>query len=111
MGTKTKLNAEVKRVEFVCDMMSYTVLRGRWCNITVLHQVRRKVINSKNSFYEKLEQLFYHLPKYHMKNLFGDFKVKLLNKQLGIQVYIRIVMIMVKYKTLTHQKIVVPAPH
>jgi len=37
------------RVEFVCDM-SYTVLRGRWCNITVLHQVRRKVIIQKIVF-------------------------------------------------------------
>jgi len=37
----------VKRVEFVSDTMSYTVLRGRWCNITVLHQVRIKVITQK----------------------------------------------------------------
>jgi hypothetical protein len=27
----------VKKVEFVSDRMSYTVLRGRWCNIIVLN--------------------------------------------------------------------------
>jgi len=27
----------VKRVEFVSDRMSYTVLRGRWCNIIALN--------------------------------------------------------------------------
>jgi hypothetical protein len=45
----------VKRVEFVSDRMlyPYVVLRGRWCNITVLkymHQVRRKVIIQKTVF-------------------------------------------------------------
>jgi hypothetical protein len=27
----------VKRVQFVSHRMSYTVLRGRWCNIIVLN--------------------------------------------------------------------------
>ena len=31
---------------------------------------------SKDSFYEELEQVFDHLPKYHMKILFGDFNAK-----------------------------------
>jgi hypothetical protein len=30
----------------------------------------------KNSFYEELEQIFYHFPKYHMKILLGDFNAK-----------------------------------
>ena len=28
----------VKRVEFLGDMVSYIVLRGRWCNIILLHE-------------------------------------------------------------------------
>ena len=31
---------------------------------------------SKDSFYEELEQLFDHFPKYHMKILLGDFNAK-----------------------------------
>ena len=27
----------VKRVDFVSDRVSYIVLRGRWCNVTVLN--------------------------------------------------------------------------
>jgi hypothetical protein len=48
----------VKKVEFVNGRMSYIVLRGRWCNITLLkcmHQRRKKVMIQKNSFYEELE--------------------------------------------------------
>ena len=30
----------------------------------------------QKSVYEKLKQIFYHFPKYHMKFLFGDFKAK-----------------------------------
>jgi endonuclease/exonuclease/phosphatase family metal-dependent hydrolase len=32
---------------------------------------------SKDSFYEELEQVFNHFPKYHMKILLGDFNAKL----------------------------------
>ena len=31
---------------------------------------------SKGSFYEELEQVFNHFPKYHMKMLLGDFNAK-----------------------------------
>jgi len=31
---------------------------------------------SKDSFYEELEQVFYHLPRYHMQIIFGDFNEK-----------------------------------
>ena len=33
--------------------------------------------DSKDSFYEELEQVFKHFPKYHMKIILGDFNVKL----------------------------------
>ena len=32
-----RIVSAVKRVEFIGDRMSYKVLRGRWCNITVLN--------------------------------------------------------------------------
>jgi hypothetical protein len=58
--------------------------------------------DSKYSFYEELEQVCYHFPKYSMKTLL-DFNAKverenILKATIGIdvlQVYIRIVMIMV----------------
>ena len=53
-----------KRVEFVSDRMSYIVLRGRWCNIIVLNVYAPsdgKSDNSKDSFYEELEQVFDNL--------------------------------------------------
>ena len=50
-----------KRVEFVSDRLSYIVLRGRWCNIIVLNvhaPSDEKSDDSKDSFYEDLEQVF-----------------------------------------------------
>jgi hypothetical protein len=32
--------------------------------------------DSKDSFYEELEQVFGHFPKYHVKILLGDFNAK-----------------------------------
>ena len=32
--------------------------------------------DAKDSFYEKLEHVFYNFPKYHMKILLGDFNAK-----------------------------------
>jgi hypothetical protein len=52
--------------------MSYIGLRGRWCKIIFLN-VRglsdEKSGVSKESFYEELEQVFHHFPKYHIKSL------------------------------------------
>ena len=51
----------VKRVEFVGDRVSYIVLRGRWFNIIALNvhaASEEKSDDSKNSFYEELEQFF-----------------------------------------------------
>jgi exonuclease III len=68
-----------KRVEFVSARMSYIVLRGRWCNIIDLNAqapTERKGDGSKDSFYEELEEVFDHFPKYHMKILLEDFNAK-----------------------------------
>jgi len=62
----------VKKVEFVSERMSYTVLRGGWCNIIVLNvhaPSDEKSDDSKDSFYEELEQVFDHFCRYHMKIL------------------------------------------
>jgi len=68
----------VKRVEFVSDRLSYIVLRGRWHIIVVNVHVpsEEKSDESKDSFYEELEQVFDHFPKYLMKMLLGDFNAK-----------------------------------
>ena len=50
----------VKRVEFVTHRMSYTGLRGRCCNITVLNvhaTSEEKSDDSKDSSYKELEQV------------------------------------------------------
>ena len=49
------------------------------CNIIVLNlhaPSEEKRDNSKDSFYEELEQVFDHFPKYDMKILLGDFNAK-----------------------------------
>ena len=74
-----RIASEIKRVEFVSDRVSYIVLRGRWCNIIVLSvhaPIEEKGDELKDSFYEELEQVFDHFPKYHLKILL-DFKSKL----------------------------------
>jgi hypothetical protein len=59
--------------------MSYVVLKGRWYNIIVLNvytPTEEKSDDSKDSFYEELEEVFDHFPKYHMKILLEDFNEK-----------------------------------
>jgi len=49
--------------EFVSDMMSYVFLRSRWFDIIVLNVCaasEEKRDDSKDSFYEELEQVFDH---------------------------------------------------
>jgi hypothetical protein len=68
-----------KRVEFDKDRVSYIVLRGRWFNIIVpnVHApCEEKSDESKDSFYEQLEQVVYHFPKNYMKILLGDINAK-----------------------------------
>ena len=66
--------------DFVSDRMSYIGLGGRWCNIVVLnmHAPReQKSDDSKDGFYEALEEVFDHFSKHHLKILLGDFNAKL----------------------------------
>jgi len=44
---------KVKRIEFVSNRVSYTVMRGRWCNMVVLNEhapSEEKSDDSKDSF-------------------------------------------------------------
>jgi len=73
-----RIISAVKRVEFVRNR-SYIVLRDHWCNIIVLNMhapSEEKSDDTKDSFLEELQQVFYHFPKYHMKILLGDFNAK-----------------------------------
>ena len=59
-----RILSAVIRVEFVSNRMPYIVLRGRWCNIIVLNvhaPSEEKSDDSKDSSYEKLEQVFLSL--------------------------------------------------
>ena len=75
-----RIASAVKRVEFVSDRVSYIFMRGRWCNIIVLNvhaPSEEKSDESKDSFYEELEQVFFnHFPNYHMKILLENFNAK-----------------------------------
>ena len=82
--------------------MSYIVLRGRWNNIIVLNAhtpSQEKSDESKDSFYEELEQVFDHFPTYHRKIILGDFNAKvgrenIYKPTIGSRAYLRIAMIM-----------------
>jgi len=55
------------------------VLRGRWLHIILVNVHARSEEKSedlKDSFYEELEEVFDHFPKYHMKIVLGDFNAK-----------------------------------
>ena len=104
----------MKRVEFVSDSLSYIVLRSRWHNIfhvNVHATSQEKSEESKDSFYEEVEQVFDHFHIYNMKILLGHFNAKvgseiILNQQLDRRVSIRIVVIMdLVQLTSTHRKI------
>ena len=74
-----RIVSAVERVEFVSDRISCIVLRGRWCNIIVLNVQKpseEKSDDSKDTFYEELDQVFDHFPKYNMKIILGDFNEK-----------------------------------
>jgi len=67
-----RIVSAVKRVEFVSDRLSYIVLRGRWHDIIVVNvhaPSEEKSDEAKDGFYQELEQVFDHLPKYHKKML------------------------------------------
>jgi hypothetical protein len=63
-------------VEFVSDRMSYIILRGLWCDITVLNvhaPTEDKTDDMKERFYEELAHVFDKFTKYHTKILMGEF--------------------------------------
>jgi len=45
-------------------------------------QREEKSDDSKDSFYEELEQAFHHFPKYRMKILLGDFNAKVVTENI-----------------------------
>jgi hypothetical protein len=58
-------------------MMSYIMLRGRWCNIIVVNvhaPCEDKSDNVKDSFYEKLGRVFDQLPRYDRKLFVEGFQ-------------------------------------
>jgi len=74
-----RLVSAVKRIEFVSDRLSYIVLRGLWLHIILVNvhaPSEKKSEELKDSFYEELEEVFDHFPKYHIKILLGDFNRK-----------------------------------
>jgi hypothetical protein len=65
--------------------MSYTILRGRWCDIIVLNvhaPTEDKIDDVKGSFYGELERVIDKFPKYHMKILLEDFNAKVGRKNI-----------------------------
>jgi exonuclease III len=69
----------VKRVESVSDRVSYIILRGHWCHITVLNvhaSTEDKTDEVKDSFYEQLERVYDKSSIHHIKILLGDFNAK-----------------------------------
>jgi exonuclease III len=74
-----RIISAVKRVEFVCDRMSYIILRGRWFHIIVLNvhaQTEDKTDDVKDNFYEELERAIDKFSNFHTKILLGDFNAK-----------------------------------
>jgi hypothetical protein len=74
-----RILSAVRRVEFVSDRMSYTILRGHRCNIIVLNvhaPYEDKGDNEKDSFYEELGRVFDQFPRYDTKIILGDFNAK-----------------------------------
>jgi hypothetical protein len=71
--------SSVTRVEFGSDGMSYIILRGCWCDIdlNVRAPTDDKIGDMKDSFCKELKHLFDKFPKYHFKNLLGDFNAKI----------------------------------
>jgi hypothetical protein len=59
--------------------MSYIILRGCWCHITVLtvHAPREdKIDDVKDRCYKELEHVFHKFPKYYVITMVGDFSAK-----------------------------------
>jgi hypothetical protein len=84
--------------------MSYTTLRGRWCDIIVLNEhapTEDKSGDTKGQIYKELERVFDKFPKYNHMNNFRRFQYKgrerkvFSNQQYAMRVYMKLIMIMV----------------
>jgi exonuclease III len=74
-----KIISAARRVEFVSDRMSYTIVRDCWCNIVVLNvhtPCDGKSDDIKDSFHKELGSVLHQLPRYDMKMLLGEFHAK-----------------------------------
>ena len=83
-----RIVSAVKRIEFVSDRLSYIVLRGRWLHIILVNvhaPSEEKSEELRDSFYEELEELFDHFPKYHTKILLGDFNANVGSEDISSQ--------------------------
>jgi hypothetical protein len=110
LGTGTFIHhstfSTVQTVELIRVRMLYIVLKGRWFNIIILNvhaPNEEKSDCSKDSFCGELEQVFYHFPTY--ENLVQNWGERIFsNRQLGMRLYIRKVMIMVLDSKICHIK-------
>jgi exonuclease III len=69
-----RILSAVKWVQFVSDRMSYIILRGRWCHITVLNvhaPTGNNIDDVKDRYYEELKRVSDKFPNYQMKVLLG----------------------------------------
>jgi hypothetical protein len=68
----------VKKIEFISDRTSCTLLRGRWFDIIVLNSdapKQDKIYEMKDSFYDELKCVFDKFPKNHT-NILLHFNAK-----------------------------------
>ena len=98
-----RILSAVTRVEFVIDRVLCIVLRVCWCDSIVLNvhatSEEKMIIKNTNSM-RNLEQVFFHLPKYHMKIMLVDLNAKvgrenILKPTIGNDILHQIVLIMV----------------
>jgi hypothetical protein len=74
-----RIVSAVKRTEFVSDRLSHSFERSQ-CIIIILNvhaPTQEKSNNSKDNFYEELEQVFNHFFFFIIKILLGNFNAKL----------------------------------
>jgi hypothetical protein len=91
-----RIISAVKRVEFVCDRMSYIILRGRWYDIILLNvhfPTEDKIDDVKDRLYEELELVFDIFPKYHRKFCYQISMPNSVGKTFSNQQYMKLVMI------------------
>jgi hypothetical protein len=107
-----RLVSAVKRVELVSDRMSYILvfLRIRLCNIidsNVRAPSKEKNDDLNDSFYEELEKVFDQflstVRKFCYEILTPNWGERIFShRQLGMRVYLSMVMVMVLERTLRH---------